>query len=289
MDSQTVVDVQGLNHWFGSGEVKKQALFDVSLSLRRGSFTVLMTGGVFFYFLTSGTSWLYYCLLRRDRFFPGQESQIPRERSQRKTEWLWAFYNLLGNAVITAPIHHLIVTGNSRVYLSVGERGWPYLIFSVIAVLVFTEPLVYWAHRILHHPVLYKHIHLHHHQFRVPSPWTSMAFHPLDSFAQAAPHHLFAFLFPVHVGVYMFFIMFLQLWSTFIHERVTWVRWSFINYTSHHTLHHKANKYNYGQFFTVCDRLFGSYRAPEGLVYDGADPQATPEPAPRGRQATGQA
>ncbi len=42
MDSQTVVDVQGLNHWFGSGEVKKQALFDVSLSLRRGSFTVLM-------------------------------------------------------------------------------------------------------------------------------------------------------------------------------------------------------------------------------------------------------
>ena len=42
MDSQTVVDVQGLNHWFGSGEVKKQALFDVSLSLRRGSFTVLI-------------------------------------------------------------------------------------------------------------------------------------------------------------------------------------------------------------------------------------------------------
>ena len=42
MDSETVVDVQGLNHWFGSGEVKKQALFDVSLSLPRGSFTVLM-------------------------------------------------------------------------------------------------------------------------------------------------------------------------------------------------------------------------------------------------------
>mgnify|MGYP001766023821 CR=1 FL=1 len=42
MDSETVVEVQGLNHWFGSGEVRKQALFDVSLSLRRGSFTVLM-------------------------------------------------------------------------------------------------------------------------------------------------------------------------------------------------------------------------------------------------------
>jgi putative ABC transport system ATP-binding protein len=31
-----------LNHWFGSGDVRKQALFDVNLTLKRGSFTVLM-------------------------------------------------------------------------------------------------------------------------------------------------------------------------------------------------------------------------------------------------------
>lgn len=42
MDDETVVDVRGLNHWFGSGEMKKQALFDVNLTLKRGSFTVLM-------------------------------------------------------------------------------------------------------------------------------------------------------------------------------------------------------------------------------------------------------
>lgn len=243
-----------------------------------GSFFVLFLGGVVFYFVTSGTSWFYYFVARRERFFPGQAAAVEAERAQRKREWLWAFFNLLGNAVVTAPIHHFIVTGESRVYLDVAERGWGYLLFSVVAVLVFTEPLVYWAHRLLHHPVLYKHIHLHHHQFRKPTPWTSMAFHPLDSFAQAAPHHLFAFLFPIHIGVYMFFIMFLQLWSTFIHERVTWVRWGAINYTAHHTLHHHANKYNFGQFFTFCDRAFGSYKDPAGLVYDGADPRSAPEP-----------
>lgn len=42
MESQTIVDVRALNHWFGSGEVRKQALFDVNLTLKRGSFTVLM-------------------------------------------------------------------------------------------------------------------------------------------------------------------------------------------------------------------------------------------------------
>ena len=42
MESDTVVEARGLNDWFGSGEMKKQALFDVNLTLRRGSFTVLM-------------------------------------------------------------------------------------------------------------------------------------------------------------------------------------------------------------------------------------------------------
>ena len=42
MDDETVVNVRGLNHWFGSGEMKKQALYDVNLTLKRGSFTVLM-------------------------------------------------------------------------------------------------------------------------------------------------------------------------------------------------------------------------------------------------------
>jgi putative ABC transport system ATP-binding protein len=42
MNREDIVDAQGLNHWFGSGEAKKQALFDVNLTLKRGSFTVLM-------------------------------------------------------------------------------------------------------------------------------------------------------------------------------------------------------------------------------------------------------
>jgi putative ABC transport system ATP-binding protein len=42
MEYENILDAKGLNHWFGTGEVKKQALFDVNLTLKRGSFTVLM-------------------------------------------------------------------------------------------------------------------------------------------------------------------------------------------------------------------------------------------------------
>ena len=42
VDSEMIVVTRGLNHWFGTGEARKQALFDIDLSLPGGSFTVLM-------------------------------------------------------------------------------------------------------------------------------------------------------------------------------------------------------------------------------------------------------
>jgi putative ABC transport system ATP-binding protein len=42
MSDEFSINVSGLNHWFGTGEARKQALFDVNLKVRRGSLTVLM-------------------------------------------------------------------------------------------------------------------------------------------------------------------------------------------------------------------------------------------------------
>jgi len=42
MSNEAVLEIRGLNHWFGSGDARKQALFDIDMTLPRGSFTVLM-------------------------------------------------------------------------------------------------------------------------------------------------------------------------------------------------------------------------------------------------------
>ncbi|WP_296424771.1 ATP-binding cassette domain-containing protein [Yoonia sp.] len=42
MNSSMIIEARGMNHWFGTGEARKQVLFDIDLSLPRGSFTVLM-------------------------------------------------------------------------------------------------------------------------------------------------------------------------------------------------------------------------------------------------------
>lgn len=42
MSDDHSINVHGLNHWFGTGEARKQAIFDVDLKVVRGSLTVLM-------------------------------------------------------------------------------------------------------------------------------------------------------------------------------------------------------------------------------------------------------
>ncbi|MDX8348941.1 ATP-binding cassette domain-containing protein [Cognatiyoonia sp. IB215446] len=40
--SEAPIVAEGLNHWFGTGEARKQAIFDVSMEVAKGSLTILM-------------------------------------------------------------------------------------------------------------------------------------------------------------------------------------------------------------------------------------------------------
>ncbi|MEM8837533.1 MAG: ATP-binding cassette domain-containing protein [Pseudomonadota bacterium] len=42
MTDQTPISVRKLNHWFGTGDARKKAIWDVDLDIERGSLTVLM-------------------------------------------------------------------------------------------------------------------------------------------------------------------------------------------------------------------------------------------------------
>src|SRR5262249_7367817 len=115
----------------------------------------------------------------------------------------------------------------------------------------------------LHYPFLYRTLHRYHHEFRAPNSWVSMAFHPLDSFSQAAPYHLFVFLLPTWVGLYAGALVLVTLWTFMIHdETLALLGSNMVNFTSHHEVHHRCNKYNYGQFFTFWDRLGKTHQRP---------------------------
>lgn len=210
------------------------------------------------YFVLSGASYAYFFVWKRARFHPDHVEH----RAEVRRCWAWAALSLGPNALVTAPIHVLILAGHSEIYFDVAQHGVGYLLSSIALLLVFTETGVYWAHRLLHTGFLYRHVHRYHHRFRRPTPWASHAFHPLDAFAQALPYHLAAFLFPLHAGVYATSLVLVMVWSISIHDRVTLLPWSVLNYTGHHTVHHLRFRSNYGQYFTAWDRLAGTYEPP---------------------------
>ena len=56
---------------------------------------------------------------------------------------------------MTAPIEVAVVYGYGQVYFSLEGQwlgGWPYLLFSMVLFLIFTDTCIYWIHRstILH-------------------------------------------------------------------------------------------------------------------------------------------
>lgn len=215
-----------------------------------GIYAVLGVGSYFVFFVWG-----------RQRFHPGYTP--PAGENRRAV--LLSLANVVGGAALVLPMHLLVASGKTRVYFSVAEHGLSWLVVSAVLLLVTAETLVYWVHRALHTPLLYRRLHRPHHAFRVPNALASFAFHPLDAFAQSLPVHLFVLLVPTHILVYLGFLGATMVWTFLIHLRVPLVRWGGLNNTSHHAVHHWFQKYNLGQFFTLWDRLGGTYRSPDAL------------------------
>jgi lathosterol oxidase len=69
--------------------------------------------------------------------------------------------------------------------------------------------------------------------------------------------------------------MFVNIWTVSIHDaeyRVMDVLKPFINGSAHHTDHHLFFNCNYGQFFTLWDRIGGSFKEP--TAFSSEDPKS---------------
>lgn len=226
-----------------------------------GVFVLQALAGALMYGVLSGASYLFFFVWGRSKFVPDHSLS----RAELAKAMRWAAYSVVGNAALMLPFEYGVLNGRSRIYYDVAEHGWLYLVGSVVALVLITDVAIYGVHRALHHPLLFRRIHKHHHKFRIPHPWMSLSFHPLDSFGQALPYHVCAFLFPLHAWVYIGAISLVTLWAVLIHDRVSFVSSRFVNNTGCHTVHHWHNRYNLGQYFTFMDRLFGTYRSPASL------------------------
>ncbi|KAG8141549.1 hypothetical protein E2320_007160 [Naja naja] len=185
-------------------------------------------------------------------------------------------------SIPTVAIFFAEVRGYSKLYSNIEDTlyGWLGMVFSMFSFLFFTDMCIYWIHRFLHHKLLYKRFHKPHHMWKITTPFASHAFHPLDGFLQSVPYHVYPFLFPLHKVTYLGLYVFVNIWSISIHDgdcRVPHLLKPIINGSAHHMDHHLYFEYNYGQYFTLWDRIGGSYKNPSS--FEGQGPHAVFEKA----------
>jgi Delta7-sterol 5-desaturase len=142
-------------------------------------------------------------------------------------------------AVLTAVAFTAEVRGYGKMYDTTAEGpGMWYNFLQFPFFILFTDLFIYWIHRGLHHPLVYKRLHKPHHKWIMPTPFASHAFHPLDGFAQSIPYHVFPFLFPLQKFAYIALFVFINIWTIMIHDGEYVANSPVINGAACHTMHH---------------------------------------------------
>lgn len=209
--------------------------------------------GFLVYFIVASLSFHYLF----DKRYMNHPKFLP---NQIQLEIQCAIEAIVPMSILTVPFFMLEINGYSLLYSNISDYGWPYFFASLLLFIVFTDFGIYLVHRGLHHKIFYGPIHKLHHKWLVPTPFASHAFHYLDGYSQSLPYHIAIFLFPMHKLAYLALFMFVNVWTVLIHDGEYFDNGEIINSASNHTIHHLYFNFNYGQYFTLWDRVFKSYR-----------------------------
>ncbi|MEM6805465.1 MAG: sterol desaturase family protein [Bacteroidota bacterium] len=215
------------------------------------------------YFLLAGIPFLIFYLIFPEKF---SRNKIQARFAQKKDFLREILYSLQTIFIITG-VGLLIIKSPLRaytqMYVELDEYPIWWLPLSLFLALLLHDSYFYWMHRTVHHPKLFRRVHLLHHKSVNPSPWASYSFHFFEALLEALIAPIILFTIPMHpISLIAFTIVAfgINVYGHLGYEIAPrWFRhsWLFevVNTSTHHNLHHKKFKGNYGLYFRVWDRL----------------------------------
>ena len=260
--------IYGLNapyHWFGETAYTHASLLP-RFSIIRQTISLFIMMSIF--------GWLLYFTVATFSFvFIYDKSNFNHPlylKNQMSMEIKLASEAIPVMVLLTVPWFLSELHGYSFLYYDINEQtgGWKSFLFQIPASIMFTDAGIYFIHRWLHWPRVYKALHKAHHKWIVCTPYASHAFNPVDGYFQSLPYHWYPFLFPLHKVIYLFMFTFVNFWTVMIHDGQYLSNDPVINGAACHTVHHLYFNYDYGQFTTLWDRLGGTYRKPDKDLFD---------------------
>ena len=145
-------------------------------------------------------------------------------------------------------------------------RDFFWLIAGPVLFLLAQETYYYWVHRWMHRPGIYDLVHRWHHESIETTAWTAFSFHPIEAVLQAVFLPISVLVIPMHVFAFLTLLAVMTLSATINHAGIeifpaSWSRIPVLRGligATHHDVHHKQARYNFGLYFTFWDKWMGT-------------------------------
>ena len=215
------------------------------------------------YFLMAGVPFYIFYKKHEHRFNTNKIQQ----RIARNKDLIREIMHSMQTIVVMGGVSVLLLATPlqvySKIYMDIAAYPIWWIPLSLMIVLIIQDTYFYWVHRIVHHPKLFKTVHLAHHKSTNPTPFAAYSFHLVEAILESfiAPILLFCLpLHPIVIVLYGAITFSLNVYGHLGFEIVPkWFRksWLFeiLNTSVHHNMHHSKFHGNYGLFFRTWDRI----------------------------------
>ncbi len=215
------------------------------------------------YFIVAGLFYLVFYIWFPKRWAARKINSRNYKKGQFKIEVTWSMVTAFIFSIAGTITIILWQRGYTNVYVNANEYAWWYPPISLIIFMVLHETYYYWLHRWMHIPSVFKIVHKIHHNSNIASPFTAFSFHPLEGLLQAIFLPAMLMILPMHYYVIIVQLTIMTISSVINHLDIEIYPKVFHNNifakwligASHHSLHHKQFKYNYGLYFTFWDKI----------------------------------
>ena len=218
------------------------------------------------YTLTAGGAFLVFWVWRPALVRSRRLQEAHPDWARLRSEIAYSMSTVVVFSGVGLTLLYAAQAGLTRIYTDVQAHGWAYLLASVVLMIVLHDAYFYWTHRLLHWRPLYRRVHHVHHRSTSPTPWAAYAFHPVEAVVQAGVYPLIVFTIPAYPLALELFLLYMIARNVLGHlgfeifprgfasHPLTWWHTT----PTHHDLHHRFGRDNYGLYFALWDDWLGT-------------------------------
>jgi Delta7-sterol 5-desaturase len=247
---------------------------------------LLLDNAVKYFFISLPFFLVYYVFFRNKLSYKKIQKKFPEVKDYGRE----LCFSTISVIIFSLPPLIMLYSENIRphttFYKEINVYGMPYFLLAFPLMFIMHDTYFYWMHRLMHHPLLFRKVHLVHHKSTNPSPWAAYAFHPFEAVTESLIFVIFLLTIPVHSIHLMTFFVFSLIYNVYGHLGYEiypkgfnkhWLgKW--INTSVSHNMHHQYFRGNYGLYFTIWDRLMGTLRNDYDTSFENLKQRKKPSP-----------